>query len=150
MAAHLFVLYCGLWSYITPPVALAAFAAAGIAEADPMRTGFTSMRLGIAKYFLPFFFVISPALILHGESLFETLYTIATCAIGLIFISAAFEGYIWIIGRITTASKIIFFISGFLISLPGSFTDLIGIIPAIIVIVALSIGRAAKLSRASP
>src|SRR5690606_30254558 len=65
-ASHLFILYWGLISFITPPVALAAIAAASIAKANPLYTGMKSMRLGMINFFLPFFFVLNPTLILIG------------------------------------------------------------------------------------
>jgi len=67
IAAHLFAFYFGLVSAITPPVALAAFAAAGIAGSNPMVTGVHSFRLGIAKYVLPFVFVFSPGMVFEGN-----------------------------------------------------------------------------------
>jgi TRAP transporter 4TM/12TM fusion protein len=67
MAAHMFVLYFGMMSFITPPVAVAAFAAATIAKADPFRTGFTSMRFGWIAYIVPFLFAYSPSLIMDGS-----------------------------------------------------------------------------------
>ena len=78
MGVHLFVLYCAMWSTITPPVAITAFCAAGLAGASPMRTGFQAMRLGVAKYLLPFFFVLRPALILRGDMM-DSLWAIPTC-----------------------------------------------------------------------
>ncbi len=67
IAAHLFAFYFGLVSAITPPVALASFAAAGIAGANPMATGYLSMRLGISKYILPFCFVYNPGMLFVGS-----------------------------------------------------------------------------------
>ena len=67
MAVHMFIFYWGMLSAITPPVAIASFAAAGIAGAPPMRTGWESMWVGSIIYFLPFFFVLNPALVLQGE-----------------------------------------------------------------------------------
>jgi TRAP-type uncharacterized transport system fused permease subunit len=67
LAAHLFILYFGMMSMITPPVALAAFAAATITKADPMGTGFAAMRVGWAAYIIPFVFVATPALLLEGS-----------------------------------------------------------------------------------
>ena len=75
MAVHMFVFYWGMLSAITPPVAIASFAAAGIAGAPPMKTGWESMRVGSIIYFLPFFFVLNPALVLQGpwtEALYLT------------------------------------------------------------------------------
>ncbi|MCC6949790.1 MAG: TRAP transporter fused permease subunit [Bradyrhizobiaceae bacterium] len=91
-AAHLFVLYFGMMSFITPPVAVAAFAAASIAKADPFRTGFTAMRFGWSAYIVPFLFVYSPELILIGRP--ETIAVdIATAFGGIWLISAGFVGY---------------------------------------------------------
>src|SRR5690606_24713365 len=67
LAAHLYVMYFGLLSFVTPPVAVAAFAAASIAKADPLRTAIQSMRFGWTAYVVPVLFVFSPALIMHGE-----------------------------------------------------------------------------------
>jgi hypothetical protein len=66
LAIHLFVMYWGMISFITPPMALGAFSGAAIARSTPMKTGVQAMRLGIAIYFLPFFFVLNPALVLNG------------------------------------------------------------------------------------
>jgi len=134
IAAHLFILYCGLWSFITPPVALSAFAAAGLAGADPMRTGFTAMRLGVAKYLLPFFFVLSPALILQGSSVFESLITISFVALGLILLSISFEGYMWGIGKVGLPNRILIFSSGLLISYPEPRSTTVGISIGLLVI----------------
>lgn len=67
LAVHLFILYWGMLSYITPPVAMGAFTAAAIAGGKPMQTGFAAMRIGGILYLIPFFFVLEPALILRGE-----------------------------------------------------------------------------------
>src|SRR3546814_8093149 len=66
MAVHMFILYWGMLSFITPPVALGAFAAATLAGARPMETGLQAMRLGSVIYFIPFMFVPNPALIMQG------------------------------------------------------------------------------------
>ena len=91
-AAHLFVLYFGMMSFITPPVAVAAFAAASIAKADPFRTGFTAMRFGWAAYIVPFLFVYSPELILIGRPEMIAV-DVATAFVGIWLISAGFVGY---------------------------------------------------------
>jgi TRAP transporter 4TM/12TM fusion protein len=82
LAVHLFVMYCGMLSFITPPVALSAFAASGIADASPVKTGLTAMRLGIILYIVPFVFVIKPALIFNGP-LIETFQHFSTFALGI-------------------------------------------------------------------
>ena len=68
MASHMFVLYFGMMSMITPPVALAAFAAASLAGTDPMKTGWTAVRFGWIAYIIPFLFVRAPSLLLEGSA----------------------------------------------------------------------------------
>jgi TRAP transporter 4TM/12TM fusion protein len=92
LAVHMFIFYWGMLSAITPPVAIASFAAAGIAGAPPMKTGWESMRVGSIIYFIPFFFVLNPAFVLQG-SLAETLVLSATCALGIVFICGGIQGY---------------------------------------------------------
>lgn len=99
MAVHLFILYWGMVSYITPPVALGAYAAAALARATPMRTGLEAMRLGSIIYFVPFFFVLNPALILKG-SLFAVLFALCTAFVGVLLIAGALQGYLVGIGRL--------------------------------------------------
>jgi TRAP transporter 4TM/12TM fusion protein len=93
VAVHLFMLYWGMVSFITPPVALAAFVAAGIARCAPMQVGMQSMRLGSVMYFVPFFFVLNPALILRG-SLWEIGVVVATAVAGVALIASALAGYL--------------------------------------------------------
>jgi TRAP transporter 4TM/12TM fusion protein len=92
MAVHMFVFYWGMLSAITPPVAIASFAAAGIAGAPAMKTGWESMRVGSIIYFLPFFFVLNPAFVLQG-SWWEALYLTLTAALGALFICGGIQGY---------------------------------------------------------
>ncbi len=97
LAVHLFIMYWGMVSYITPPVALGAFAAATIAQTNPVRAGLEAMRLGSVLYIIPFFFVLNPALIGQGAPV-EIVVTIATAVAGIYFISAALQGYVAGIG----------------------------------------------------
>ena len=92
MAAHLFVLYFGMMSMVTPPVAVAAFAAASIARADPMRTGFAGVRFGWSAYIVPFLFVSSPTLLLEGAPL-DIVLAVATSIMGVYLVSVAVAGY---------------------------------------------------------
>ena len=97
LAVHLFILYWGMVSYITPPVALGAFAAATMAGSSPFRTGLEAMRLGGVIYVAPFFFVLNPALV--GEApLPEVVVATGTALIGVWFISAALQGHVSFIG----------------------------------------------------
>ena len=95
IAAHFFVFYFGILADITPPVALAAYAAAGMAGSDPFRTGNTAFRLGITKLIVPFVFVFSPSLLISvkGFSPYEFWVTLTGCMIGLVLLSAAFSRY---------------------------------------------------------
>ncbi len=128
LAVHFFVMYWGMASFITPPVALGSFAAASLAGASPMETGLQSMRLGITTYIVPFFFVLNPALILHGPA-WEIVYTIITCAVGLWVIGSSLEGYSIGIGRLPVWSRPCLFISGLLLGYPvGWITDIVGIV----------------------
>jgi TRAP-type uncharacterized transport system fused permease subunit len=93
IAAHMFILYLGMMSFVTPPVAIAAFFAANLAGADPMRTGWVSMRFSWTAYIVPFLFVFSPSLLLQGTSWMETCISIATAIVGVWFVSAGMVGY---------------------------------------------------------
>ncbi|PKP85644.1 MAG: C4-dicarboxylate ABC transporter permease [Alphaproteobacteria bacterium HGW-Alphaproteobacteria-2] len=93
VAAHLFVLYFGMMSMITPPVAIAAFAAASISDARPMRTALQAMVFGWPAYVLPFAFALNPALILHGGPAAVAL-AIATAAAGVAAVSVAIVGHL--------------------------------------------------------
>lgn len=92
MAAHLFILYFGIMSLITPPIATAAFVAATIAKTDPMAAGWTAMRFGWASYIVPFLFVYSPALIMRGSAVEIGLVMTLSIA-GIWCVCAAFTGY---------------------------------------------------------
>ncbi|MEO0362937.1 MAG: TRAP transporter large permease subunit, partial [Pseudomonadota bacterium] len=97
LAVHLFILYWGMVSYITPPVALGAFAAATMAGAGPMKTGLEAMRLGGVIYVAPFFFVLNPALV--GEApAWEVALTLTTALLGVWLISSALQGHVPLVG----------------------------------------------------
>ncbi len=93
MAAHMFILYLGMMSFVTPPVAIAAFFAANLAKADPMRTGWVAMRFSWTAYIVPFLFVFSPSLLLQSGSWLDTVLSITTAAIGVWFVSAGMIGF---------------------------------------------------------
>jgi TRAP transporter 4TM/12TM fusion protein len=118
VAVHLFMMYWGMVSFITPPVALAAFVAAGIAKAPPMQVGLQSVKLGAAMYFVPFFFVLNPALILRGP-VWEIAVVVGTAVAGLALIAAALEGYIVGIGRAGWAARLLLFAGGMAMAMPG-------------------------------
>ncbi|MBL4906907.1 MAG: TRAP transporter fused permease subunit, partial [Sneathiella sp.] len=99
LAVHLFILYWGMLSFITPPVALGAFAAATIAGSKPMETGVEAMKLGSIIYFIPFFFVLNPALIMQGETS-EIVKVVITALIGIWIIASALQGYMAWVGKL--------------------------------------------------
>ncbi len=98
LAVHLFIMYWGMVSYITPPVALATFAAAPIAKTSAMRIGVQATLLGTGIYLVPFFFVLNPALILKGDTV-TVVVSIATAVVGLVAAAGALQGYAAGIGR---------------------------------------------------
>jgi TRAP transporter 4TM/12TM fusion protein len=99
LATHMFIMYWGMLSFITPPVALAAFAAATVAQVSAMRAGWEAMRLGAIIYFIPFFFVFNPALLLQGE-LGEAALLISSALLGVAILSAGLQGYLLGFGRL--------------------------------------------------
>ncbi len=93
IAAHLYVMYFGMMSMLTPPVAIAAFAAAGVAEAEPMRTGFAATRFAWSAYVVPVLFVASPSLLLIGGAVEVTL-AVATAVVGVWLVSVGVVGFL--------------------------------------------------------
>lgn len=130
IAAHLYVLYFGMMSMITPPIAMAAFAAASIAKAPSMATGLAAMRFGWSAYVIPILFVFSPSLLMIGEPLDITL-TIVTAGIGVWLISAALAGYFS--DQLTGLMRGLFTVCGLLALIPASafpgaiVSDLLGV-----------------------
>lgn len=125
LAVHLFLLYWGMISFITPPVALGAYAAASLAKSNPMKTGFEAMRLGSIIYFVPFFFVLNPALIGRGAPL-EIVVVLVTAVAGIVLICAALQGYLYGIGPLdgnglfAWPARLLLAFSGLALALPGS------------------------------
>ncbi|MCA0964868.1 TRAP transporter permease [Salipiger bermudensis] len=126
IAGHLFILYWGMLSYITPPVALAAFAAAVIAKSDGMRTGILAMRLGAVNFVLPFIFVLNPTLVLQGEPL-AILHDVGSAVLAVWFMSAASEGWLHFVGRMSVPARITLGAAAVTLVVPGSLSDLIGL-----------------------
>ena len=123
VAVHLFMLYWGMVSFITPPVAIAAFVAAGIARAAPIEVGLQAVRLGSTMYFVPFFFVLNPALILRGDP-WEIAVVVGTAVLGIWLIGSAIEGYLVLLGRLDRGiggamARVLLFASGMAMALPG-------------------------------
>ncbi len=104
VASHLFILYWGMLSYITPPVALAAVAASSIAGSNALKTGVLAMRMGLTNFILPFLFVLSPTLILRGET-GAIVHDVTTAVIAVWLMASAFEGWLYYVGRIGTVTR---------------------------------------------
>ena len=130
MAAHMFVLYYGMLSFITPPVCIGAFFAAKLAEADQMRTGFVAMRFGWSAFVVPFLFIFSPSLLFEGDPI-TLVHDVATAIIGVWLVSSALIGYLY--RPLSLAVRGAFILSGLCLLIPvGSFsgafwTDVAGI-----------------------
>jgi TRAP-type uncharacterized transport system fused permease subunit len=110
-------------SFITPPVALASFVAAGLSGAAPLQVGLRSMRLGSTMYFVPFFFVLNPALILRGNPL-DIVVVVLTAVVGIALLASALEGYLLGFGRLGEGpagwlSRTLLFAAGASMALPG-------------------------------
>ena len=118
LASHIFLIYCGCLSYITPPVAIGAYAAGAIAEANPMKTAFQAVKLGAVKYFIPFLFIFNPSLILQG-SFIDIIMPVITAIIGVFFLASSIEGYIAMLGNVNIYTRVVCFIGGLLLMLPG-------------------------------
>lgn len=93
LGANLFVFYFAIISFITPPVAIASYAAAGLAGANSTKTGYLAFKLGIAGFIIPFLYVYHPGLLILGTGTWETIYDLALAAGAIVFIAAAFEGW---------------------------------------------------------
>lgn len=128
VAAHLFVVFWATASYITPPVALAAFAAAGIAGANAMKTGFTAVRLGIVTFFIPFIFVYQPALLGRGDVI-DIITSVISAIVGVFVLASALEGYLVGFGQLNNIFiRFILLSAGICMLVPGLITDIIGIV----------------------
>ncbi|MGE5147996.1 MAG: TRAP transporter permease [Candidatus Eiseniibacteriota bacterium] len=137
IAAHLYVMYFGMMSMITPPVAIAAYAAAGLAQADPVRTGIEAVRFGWSAYIVPFLFVASPTLILIGDPL-SIAQAIVTAVIGVWVASIGVVGYFT--RPVSLPMRVVFFALGVLALIPANafahavYTDVVGVAGGLLLI----------------
>jgi TRAP transporter 4TM/12TM fusion protein len=135
IVAHFFVFYYGVLADITPPVALAAYAGASMAGADPFRTGNTAFRLGLGKVLVPFVFVYSPAMLIVTKAFnwYDFVQTTVSCAVGIAMLSAAFSRYMWV--RMQAWECLLAGIGAVVMVAPGIETTLAGLVIAAPVIV---------------
>ncbi len=123
MCAHMFVFYYAILSAITPPVALAAYAAAGIAGGSPMKIGWAAVGLGVSTFIVPFIFVYNPELLGEG-SLLTVLWACVTAVVGVTAISAASIGFIAV--PLRWFERILLSVGGLALIIPGIITDIMG------------------------
>jgi TRAP transporter 4TM/12TM fusion protein len=131
LGAHLFILYFGVIGYITPPVAIGAYAAAGIAGANPFKTGFTASRIGLAGFIIPFMFVYGPSLLMVGSGARIAITTV-TAMLGILALAASLEGYLLRVCSIW--ERVVLFSAALLLIKPGLYTDMFGFIAILIVV----------------
>ncbi|WP_320178839.1 TRAP transporter fused permease subunit [Roseovarius pacificus] len=134
--AHLFVFYFAILGNVTPPVAVAAYAAGGVAQADPARTGWTALAISVPAFIVPYMFVLDPALVLQGGWL-EILVSVATAIVGVVALAGAIVGSLW--RRIAFASRLPLAAGALLMLIPGISTDVAGA-----VLILIGIGFAAS------
>ncbi|GHV29248.1 C4-dicarboxylate ABC transporter [Spirochaetia bacterium] len=143
LAAHMFVFYFGIVADITPPVALAAYAGAAIAHANPIKTGVTATRLAITAFIIPYIFVFSPSMLFINTTVPEVIRIIITSVIGMFGLSAGLEGYMR--RHITLPLRFVLLVGGLLLIHTGLATDVVGLVLIAIVTVTQYTGKKLEL-----
>ncbi len=126
IAAHMFILYYGIIADLTPPVALAAYAGAGIAGANPMKTGWTAVKLALAGFLIPYIFAYEPVLLLIGATPLKIIGASATAIIGVFALGFATSGY-WL-RNMALWERVVLFGGALALIKPGVLTDCAGIL----------------------
>lgn len=129
-ASHLFVFYFAVIAPVTPPVAIAAYAGAGIADSDPTKTGIQAFLFSLPAFLMPFMFISNPLLLAEGE-LIPVLWAAFTAIVGAIALAAASQGYL--LNKLNIILRIILALSAFLLIDPGTITDIMGLAGTVIV-----------------
>lgn len=137
IAAHMFVFYYAILSVVTPPVCLAAFSGAAIAEADAMRTGFIAMKLAVVAFIVPFFFVLQPSLLMQGSAM-DVTQACVTSIIAMYALAGSMQGYLLITANII--ERAVLLTGGLTMLYPGTMTDLVGL-GCLIGVLALQLAR---------
>lgn len=125
LAAHMFAFYFGIVADVTPPVALAAYAGAGIAGANPMRCGVIAAKLAIAAFIVPYIFVLAPELLMINATAFTITYSALTAIIGMWGVSMSMIGFCQ--NLLNLPQRLAFLVGGICMIIPGTLTDGIGI-----------------------
>jgi TRAP transporter 4TM/12TM fusion protein len=137
VAVHLFILYWAMISFITPPVAIGAYAAASLAQCSPMRAGFEAVRFGAVKYILPFFFVYNPVLVAQNFTWPQLVVACAGAALGVAILAYALQGYLLWVGPIANNAggllvRGLLVVAGVLLAAPEPVTDAVGFVLALV------------------
>lgn len=132
LAAHMFVFYFGIVADITPPVALAAFAATGISGGEPIRTGGNATKLAIAAFIIPYMFILQPQLLMIDSTFLEIGQALVTAMLGMIAIGAGLIGF-WY-RKINWFVRIISVVAGLLLIYPEGYSDLIGFVTFVVLV----------------
>lgn len=125
LVAHMFIFYFAVISAITPPVALASFAAAGMCNGDPWKTSWAALKMGLATFLVPFMFFFSPALLMQGP-VAEIIQVTVTGAIGVWFLAGSTEG--WFGGKLAMPLRVILFAAAIAVIVPETISDIVGLI----------------------
>ena len=139
LAAHFFVFYFGIVADLTPPVALAAYAGAAIAQANPMKTAFTATKLAIGAFIVPYVFALNPAMLFIDTTAGDVILICITSLIGIFAVSSALEGYF--LHHMKWYERIVCVVGGLLLIYPGLVTDVIGLGLVAVVLVAQILTR---------
>ncbi|MEW9109837.1 MAG: TRAP transporter permease [Cytobacillus gottheilii] len=148
LAAHLFVFYFGIVADITPPVALAAFAAAGVSGGDPIKTGFNASKLAIGAFIIPYMFVLSPELLMIDTTWYYLIWVVFTALAGMMAIGAGVIGY-WI-RKLNWMERILGITGGLLLIYPEGISDIIGLGIFIVLIVLQLVVNKGNKTKAEP
>ena len=138
LAAHMFVFYFGIIADITPPVALAAYAGAGISGGDPLKTGVNASKLAIAAFIIPYMFVLSPVLLMVSGTVIDLLLATITALLGMVALSSGLIGFL--ADKCLLPERLLLAVGGLLLIKPGWITDVIGVV-IFAVILALQLKR---------
>lgn len=144
IAAHFFVFYFGIVADLTPPVALAAYAGAAIAQANPMKTALTATKLAIGAFIVPYVFALNPAMLFIDTNVYEVILICLTSFVGIFAVSASLEGYI--IHNMRWYERILSAVGGLLLIYPGAVTDVMGLVLVALAISAQIISKRKKIA----
>ena len=139
IAAHFFVFYFGIVADLTPPVALAAYAGAAIAQGNPMKTAITSTKLAIGAFIVPYVFALNPAMLFIDTTAVEIILITITSLVGMFAVSASLEGYL--LTHMSWYQRILVLVGGVLLIYPGWATDGIGLALVLIIVILQSFAK---------